>query len=274
MRRILILSFFSITAACMAVEYSIPFSTQTVTVDGNINQQEWQDGLQIPMYHPDNVYITFNDPNDDADLSGDVYIKWDDNYLYAAARVYDDNLQWLQEAPGPFNSQDAFQICLNPGLNSSAVIFEDAPIYDIVPQDSAGNGPQLYKHDGSYMSLPNALVDGEIYSDGYSVEVAMPWNELEIQPLPGQNHGISFTLVDFDESGSTDTLMADFSGGITSPNDWNTAVLVDEDGCGSQGIHPADLNYDCVVDLNDWAIFAGEWLVCTDPAIEGCVDAR
>jgi hypothetical protein len=274
MRYMLIISILMASAACMAVDYAIPFSTETVAVDGSIDQQEWQDALHIPIYYPNDVYIFFNEPNDNADLSGDVYIKWDENYLYVAARVYDDNLQWLQGAPGPFNSQDAFQICLNPGLNPSATIFENAPIYDIVPQDNAENGPQLYKHSGSYMSLPNALVNGQIYSDGYSVEVAMPWNELAIEPLPGQNHGIGFILVDFDEGTSADTLMADFSGTVTNINNWNATVLISEEGCGLEGIHPADLNHDCVVDLKDLAIFAGQWLVCTDPDLEDCIDAR
>ena len=275
MKNAVILIIFAIAIVCTAEQYIIPYSTENVTIDGSIDQLEWQDALHIPM-HSENMYIVFDEPNDVADLSGDIYVKWDEQYLYIAARVYDDNLQWLQNSPGPFNYQDAFQVCLNPGQNPSATIFVDAPIYDIVPQDAGGNGPGLYKHSGNYMSLPSALVGGQIYSDGYGLEVAMPWSELDISPLPGQPHGIGFILVDYDESqgGAADTLMKDFDGSIGVPSNWNTAILVTEDGCGINGMLPADFNWDCSVNLTDWAIFAGEWLVCTDPDIEGCIDAR
>ena len=40
--------------------------------------------------------------------------------------------------------------------------------------------------------------------------------------------------------------------------------------CGDHGIHAADLNENCEVNLEDFAIMATTWLQCTDPAVPGC----
>ncbi len=271
-RLILILTIISIAAVCTAVQYPIPYLSVPANIDGSIGQAEWQDALYIPMYYPDVATVVNNAPVDNADLSTDIYVKWDNDYLYIAARVYDQNLQWLQYAPGPFNNQDAFQVCFNPNKNPASVLFDNAPIYDIVPQDAGGNGAQFYKHDGSNMSLPNALMSAQILADGYSVEIAMPWSELGVSPLAGQMHGIGFIVVDYDGGTSADTLMYDFTGAITAIGNWNTAILVGENGCGQNGIYPADLNHDCVVDLKDFAIIAQNWLICTNPEFVDCVN--
>ncbi len=63
-----------------------------------------------------------------------------------------------------------------------------------------------------------------------------------------------------------------------SSNDYNFAILpittlevvVQDNECGAWGFMPADLNRDCKVDLNDFAILAGTWLQCTQPFMTGC----
>lgn len=64
---------------------------------------------------------------------------------------------------------------------------------------------------------------------------------------------------------------------VTS-NDFNFAILpvttiqvvIQDNECGAWGYLPADLNRDCRVDLNDFAIMADTWLKCTQPFSEGC----
>jgi len=41
--------------------------------------------------------------------------------------------------------------------------------------------------------------------------------------------------------------------------------------CGTSGYLRADLNADCDVGFVDFALFAGEWLKCTNPGVTGCV---
>jgi hypothetical protein len=42
--------------------------------------------------------------------------------------------------------------------------------------------------------------------------------------------------------------------------------------CGDWGFHAMDFNKDCYVNFEDFALFAAEWLKCTDPTVEGCTD--
>ncbi len=45
-----------------------------------------------------------------------------------------------------------------------------------------------------------------------------------------------------------------------------------EDRCGQWGYAPADLDKNCRVDLEDLAIFAADWMTCTQPGQEECLN--
>jgi hypothetical protein len=51
-----------------------------------------------------------------------------------------------------------------------------------------------------------------------------------------------------------------------------TVLTVYED-CGSWGYLDTDLTKDCYVDFSDFALFAADWLKCTDPTDGDCVIA-
>jgi hypothetical protein len=67
---------------------------------------------------------------------------------------------------------------------------------------------------------------------------------------------------------------------VTS-TDYNYAIIpistivveIQDNECGAWGFLPADLNRDCKIDLNDFAILAATWLQCTQPFMTGCVVA-
>ena len=50
-------------------------------------------------------------------------------------------------------------------------------------------------------------------------------------------------------------------------------VFVEENDCGAWGFNPADFNWDCQVNLEDFVFFALEWITCSDPDPE-CQDFR
>ncbi len=43
-------------------------------------------------------------------------------------------------------------------------------------------------------------------------------------------------------------------------------------GCGEWGYHSGDMNYDCKVDMEDVSVLAVNWMNCTDPDNEDCVN--
>ncbi|MBN1125146.1 MAG: hypothetical protein JXA82_09065 [Sedimentisphaerales bacterium] len=48
-------------------------------------------------------------------------------------------------------------------------------------------------------------------------------------------------------------------------------ILEDDLGCGAWGYTPMDFNRDCYVNLTDFAVFASEWMTCTDPSGGDCI---
>ena len=48
-------------------------------------------------------------------------------------------------------------------------------------------------------------------------------------------------------------------------NGFPLAVTIQDDECGGEGYHEADINHDCKVNFFDFAVMADGWLSCTDP---------
>ena len=86
---------------------------------------------------------------------------------------------------------------------------------------------------------------------------------------PGSNNLSSpfdiIAIFDQEDSVSTDGFKAGYRLWVTN-YDGNGAVLAD--GCDLHGIFsPADFNRDCRVNLSDFAIFAQDWLIITNPLL-------
>jgi hypothetical protein len=269
------------TSILYGVNYTAPITSDVPVIDGDISSQ-WSDAMSFTMAYPD-IISSPNEgsvreyvPDNAADLSAVVYLKWDNQNLYVAARVYDQSLSFLQFYPGPYNSQDIFQMCFNLLNNPAAVSLQNAPIYDFAISDANDTGPYIYKHEGSLYSLPNAVIGGVILADGYTLEVKIPWSDFDgYQPTPGDIHGIGFITVDYDQN-FYDTTMFDYgkngTTGINIVSGWNTLTLVGDNNCGLWGIAAGDVNKDCRVDLSDYAMVATDWADCTDPANTSCAN--
>ena len=54
----------------------------------------------------------------------------------------------------------------------------------------------------------------------------------------------------------------------------NVVVNIDDNDCGAWGYTFMDFDRDCVVDIADFAEFAAEWLICTQPYGDSCIDLR
>lgn len=261
------------------------------TIDGILSSGEWDDAAVIPMANPDIVtapkegtLVINNAPNPSAsDCSGTWYIKWDNSYLYVACRVYDNIFKWLMPSPGPYNGQDAMQLCFNLGNDPCAVFVDGSGtktvIFDIAPQNSSGTGSSLYRH-GQTLPFEGTLfaVGGELLSDGYVVEAKLAWSLFDTgySPMQGDAHGIGLMLVDFD-SFAPRTLMTDFGNGenvINTPSKWNKLILAGSDGCGEWGFPSGDLDKNCKVDFNDFAILAAHYMECSEPGNSNCSDSR
>ena len=268
---------------CLGLNYNVPYTDTAPTLDGVLSAGEWDGAMQILMSYPDIVTSpkegAINSatvvPDSDADLSARWYFMWDEDALYIAVRVWDDELYWLIERGAGNYSQDGAQLLFNFKNNSAATYQDAAAIIDFAPRTATDAQPDIYERFGSYYGLDNAAIASSIYNnEGYFMEVSLPWMDFDedYSPLdypagdPNNVHGAGLVLLDYDGPLITSpgsTIMADFGRGVytaSTPSTWNTITLVDELVCGDFGMLSADLNDDCVVDLNDFAILAAYWL--------------
>lgn len=274
----LIFVFFTICllpTAAFALNYNVPRATVIPSIDGTMDDVEWVDSVYISMIYPDIVtspkegsVVDTNPPDDKADYSLHWFVKWDENYLYVAARVYDDIFV-------ADDRKDEPQICFNMLNNHDALYLTEAIVWNL-----PANGP-IYTNtsEPSALAPDHSNIAGSVLADGYMIEVRLAWEDLDpnhvYQPISGHIHGFGLACQDHDAGGLRETFMLDMGKGAFTMHDvttWNTVTLTEDLVCGDWGYQAYDVDKNCRVDLDDFALLTQHWLRCTDPAGEGCVN--
>ena len=268
-----------------ALTYTGYYNPSSPAIDGVITAGEWDAAVNFSMVYPDiltspqngsmplppDYPASFMAPDNAADLSGDVYLTWNDTALYFAVRVYDQDVQ----ATGDYgNLQDQVQFLFNPGVFESHY-------------SSAGDKATLFELDPSATTVnsrnngfsPDLAVDyaATILADGFVMEFSYDWSyctALNSQaPKPGDVIKLSWVFLDW-ENGGYETFMCDSSDNgawaMTTAGTWNDMLLVATDGCGLNPMDVSDVNSDCIVDMADFAAIASNWMHCTDPSDPEC----
>lgn len=146
-------------------------------VDGDL--ADWPGGVWYTIRHADaggNSGTWGTDENlNDADLSASVAARWDDQYLYVAAKVTDD----VRGLGGSNNvNDDAVEIYVD-GLHDRDVAYEadDAELVF-----NAGGVGQMWKYGGTNpQPLPAGIVAAArdaTPAASWTLEVALPWSML------------------------------------------------------------------------------------------------
>jgi len=270
-----------------ALDYVAYERMQPITIDGVINAAEWNQAVHHVMKYPDILSDPYNGsmpldpafpsyfaPVNNADLSADVYATWDSESIYFAIRVYDDTMSFNSTA-----ADDEVQFLFDPGLGTGDYrnLGGKATIFQVAPDGSGGN--YLISRMTGF-NEPNAIVASSVLSDGYVVEFQYPWRNCMTFAEKAPNYGdvirVSWILVD-DAQTMSKTLMCDSSGAghtwdMNKVETWNNFKMVSPTGCGINGIMAGDINLDCVVGMDDFAMLLDQWLDCSDPQTAGCVE--
>ena len=256
------------TALATAFDRQVPYATTPPIIDANGETavSEWDGALTVSISYPELLAsggtngMSSTTPTH-ADLSANFKILWDENNLYIYARVYDDSLRWRSSFGTAFNDQDCFQVLFNFLNDPNAEFLHEATIFDITADTSDGYGAAAYAH-GDYQVI-HFVMESEILSDGWQMEVAIPWvATFHRAAYPGDRHGFSLTLVDYDGLTTPANFLLDFGNGSNTISDistWNTITLIGPDGCGANGRFIGDISGDCYVDLADFALMAQQW---------------
>ncbi len=254
--------------------YNIPRASVVPTIDGVISPGEWMDARTIEMVHPALVtrpntgtYGTgYAAPSSAADLSLYWYVKWDNNYLYLSAIIYDD----IHIAdPAKDSAVFSFNFNSNPAATFPSGMFLWVMGADGTISPFYTPGPK------------NSLLVGSLHSGHKILEARFPWSDLDFgtgyAPSVNDVHGFGLAFLDHDAGGVQEHFMLDYGSGtfaMTTVSTWNKITLVEEMPFGEAGVSFVDHNNDAKVDFVDYVRLADDWLLCSHPLGAGCISVE
>lgn len=205
-----------------AIFFDTPPSIDGSVDDWSINSYQ----LIALVYDPD---FTHAGPND---LSGTFMVGWDDNQLYIAAEVTDD--QHVQNATGrDLFLGDSLEVLLDKELRGDffkSILSGDDYQLGISPGSPIGESPEAYLWFPEANEGPRILVNiaASETDSGYQIEMAIPWSVFGITPSEGDLFGFGFSLSDNDEIGTSvqQTMISNLSTRfLADPMTWGNLVL-------------------------------------------------
>jgi serine/threonine protein kinase len=199
-------------------------------LDGDLDlQREWT-GARYAVNH-----VVFKPENwsGPRDLSGSLYLCWDNAYLYMGLQVSDE--RHVQESRGEnlWRGDDIeiqFDGDLSGDFNQTVHSGDDGQIGLSVLDLGSG------AHD-AYIWLPESRegrFDVELAvrptAEGYIAEVALPWWALDLSPRPETPYGFALSLSDADTPGSQEQecmVSTAPNRKWRDPTTWGTLILAD-----------------------------------------------
>ncbi len=259
--------------------YNIPMAVTAPTIDGTLSAGEWADATRIFLGMPELTTApnigsqAYAVPDSHADFSAEYFFKWDAQYLYVGIKVYDDVLIFDDGYP-----DDHVALAFNP--LKAGTVSADVAFYNMY-RDYFGNSKIVNSAAFNQSFNPvSAIKASATQANGWSFEVAYKWSDFNgYTPTLGDVHGTAILICDNDAAdGLRDTFLMDAGNGNTGiiglPSLYKSATLTSGIACGDTGYLSNDINLDCDVNLFDYADLASQWLGCSEPGGDDCVDAR
>ncbi len=172
-----------------------------------------------------------------SDLSASLYLGWDNDNLYIAARVRDD--AFVQNSRGSqIYLGDEVEIQLDADLAgdfaSSSLTSDDYQI-GLSPGNFGSVPPEAYRWSPAGISGALSSVDVAASStgQGYDLEARIPWAVFNVIPSTGARFGFTFSISDNDQTGTSvqQSMVSTVSTRtLLDPTSWGTLVLGDATG--------------------------------------------
>jgi len=180
-----------------------------IIIDGKLNDPSWKRAPWTSLF----VDIEGNDVRPPPRYATRVMMVWDDEYLYIAADLEEPDV-WgtLTQRDSIIYHDNDFEVFIKPR--------EDSTSYVELEVNALNTVFDLYLDKPYYMSgkpdikwdfkgLKHAVyVDGTLnypydVDKGWSIEIAIPWESLEIlgitePPIPGEQWRINFSRVEYE----------------------------------------------------------------------------
>lgn len=234
-----------------------------VTIDGDI-VQEYVCGDFV-------VFQDASSPEEGVNLS--AMAVWDEENLYFLAQMGDTYLNAHVEADDDpaILDDDCMQIFIDPDNSRDAVMQDDdfRIAVNVLDYVLDGSGWDNWEHD---LTLTHALTriatvndNDDVDQGGSFIELAVPWDELGIEPERGVEFGLLFGTIDLDPAdtpytanhlGLEDTNRPDQWARVTLERDWsatrhraetNPAAFLRETQTSLHLVCPDDRTLGCTV---------------------------
>lgn len=186
-----------INLTVVAVEkVSVAKATGSVTVDGQVDAA-WDAATSYSLEN-----VNAGEVSNNSDLSASFKTLWDDQYLYVLVDVTDNTLVPTEDPEKPWKD-DAVEIYID-ATNDKTTSYN-------------GNDRQIiygYQNDGlvavsGTMSIDKALASQVSTDQGYRVEIALFWADMNVTPQGGDYLGLDVMVNDNDTpSGQRDGKLA------------------------------------------------------------------
>ncbi len=135
------------------------------------------------------------------DLSADVYLAWDDRYLYLAEIRRDDVLQFMDTTSPDFSRSDS--LCIGISAKPGAAVLAEEDFILAVNPDGEMDRPMIKTPSYGRRPRTGRRTDGvqvspAFYNDGYILELRIPFALMNVEPRAGLNLGFQLVLTDSD----------------------------------------------------------------------------
>jgi hypothetical protein len=162
-------------------------------------------------------------------------LGWDETHLYVAAVITDDVHVQTQQGNQVFRGDSLeLQIETNPARNARSLGPSNFQIA-LSPGNFAGIPPSAFRFQGTAEGSMRDAAGGHNINvaarqtgDGYILEAAIPWSDLNLTPTPGMSLGLALNLNDNDTPGSArqEMMLSNVSTRqFADPTSWGTLTL-------------------------------------------------
>ncbi len=207
-----------------------------------------------------------------------LYTTWDDYYFYVGAQVHDTKVNAVNTSPTSQPQQDDdLEVFVETDHARASVrtpqTFQMAVSAANGAYFSQGNGSQIPQAKAVYTYKYAANVDGTLNSNsdndtGYTIEIAIPWQEMGMKgpPKPGTVWGFNVVSRDRDSTARPATRLFSLSQDVQSasdvqnPSKWQSLVFESGSAGSTEGgrIVSPRVSLDRFPLING-SIVAGEW---------------
>jgi hypothetical protein len=169
-----------------------------------------------------------------ADLAATWRLLWDEQNLYIGVEVEDDIHVQTQTGNQIFRGDSLdMQIDTAPAANASQV---NPETYQIIfsPGNFGSLGESAFRFQGTsngrLVDAPghSISVEAQQTTGGYTLEAAIPWQDLDVTPTGGRRLGLALNANDNDQLGEAiqEVMMSHVSTRtLTDPQSWGILVL-------------------------------------------------